>query len=46
MSKKPAAANQSVNGTADAETELSQEKDAADDVAKEMKEASIEEKAS
>lgn len=40
--KKPATANQSVNGTASAEAELSQEKDAANDVAEDMKNASIE----
>ena len=44
-SKKPATANQSVNGTASAEAELAQEKDAAADVAEDIKKASIEDKA-
>ena len=44
-SKKPAIANQSVNGIASAEAELAQEKDAAADVAEDMKNASIEDKA-
>jgi len=44
-SKKPAIANQSVNGTASAEAELAQEKDAAADVADDVKKASIEDKA-
>lgn len=43
--KKPATANQSVNGTASAETELTQEKDAAVDVAEDLQKASIEDKA-
>ena len=43
--KKPSTKNQAVNGTANAEAEQAQEKDAADDVAKEMKEATIEDKA-
>lgn len=43
--KKPAIANQSLNGTADAEAELTQEQDAANDVTKEMKEATIEDNA-
>ena len=42
--KKPATANQSVNGTASAETELAQEKDAAADVTEDLKAASIEDK--
>lgn len=42
--KKPATANQSVNGTASAETELAQEKDADADVTEDLKKASIEEK--
>lgn len=40
--KKPSTKNQAVNGTANAETEQAQEKDAADDVAKDLKETSIE----
>jgi hypothetical protein len=44
-SRKPTAANQAVNGTASAESELAQEKDAAADVAEDMKKASIEDKA-
>ncbi|KAL6715105.1 multicopy suppressor of BFA (Brefeldin A) [Lecanora helva] len=42
-SKKPAAVNQAVNGTAHAGAELAQEKDADADVAEDMKKASIEE---
>ncbi|EKG17740.1 hypothetical protein MPH_05020 [Macrophomina phaseolina MS6] len=42
--KKPAAKNQQVNGSADAEAELTQEKDAALDAAKELEKASIEDK--
>lgn len=42
--KKPAIANQAVEGKADAEAELAQEKDGFDDAAKELKEASIEDK--
>ena len=44
-SKKPAMANQSVNGTASAAAELSQEKDAAADVTEDLKKASVEDKA-
>ena len=44
-SKKPAAANQGVNGTASADAELAQEKDAAADVAEDMKKVSLEDKA-
>lgn len=42
--RKPATANQSVNGTASAEAELGQEKDAAADVTEDLKEASVEDK--
>lgn len=42
--KKPATANHAVNGTASAETEVAQEKDAAADVTKDVKKASIEDK--
>ena len=42
--KKPAVANQSVDGPVDAEAELAQEKDAAEDATKELKEASLEDK--
>ena len=41
-SKKPAAKNQAVNGTASASSELAQEKDASADVTKDLKNASIE----
>ena len=41
--KKPATLNQSVNGTVSAEAELAQEIDAVADVAKDLKEAAIEE---
>ena len=44
-SKKPATTNQFVDGTASAEAELAQEKDAAADVADDIKKASIEDKA-
>ncbi|KAG8528133.1 uncharacterized protein KY384_007049 [Bacidia gigantensis] len=44
VAKKPSIANQSVNGTANASAELAQENDAADDVVKDLKEASIEER--
>ncbi|KAL1633457.1 multicopy suppressor of BFA (Brefeldin A) [Neofusicoccum ribis] len=40
--KKPAVKNQQVNGSADAEAELAQEKDAAADAAKDLEKASIE----
>lgn len=40
--RKPATANQSVNGTASAEAEFSQEKDAAADAAEDLNKASIE----
>ena len=43
--KKPAVANQSVNGTASAEAEHAQEKDASADVTEDLKKASIEDKA-
>ncbi|KAL9007463.1 MAG: hypothetical protein Q9173_007276 [Seirophora scorigena] len=43
--KKPAAVNRAVNGTASAKTEQAQEKDAEADVAEELKQASIEDKA-
>ena len=43
--RKPATANQAVNGTASAEAELAQEQDAAADVAKDLKSASVEDKA-
>ncbi|KAH7410370.1 hypothetical protein DE146DRAFT_352861 [Phaeosphaeria sp. MPI-PUGE-AT-0046c] len=42
--RKPAQKNQAVNGSADAEAELEQEKDGAADAAKELKEASLEDK--
>lgn len=42
--RKPAQKNQAVNGSADAEAELEQEKDAVADAAKELKEASLEDK--
>ena len=42
--KKPAIANQAVEGKVDAEAELTQEKDGADDAAKDLKEASLEDK--
>ncbi|KAL9602219.1 MAG: hypothetical protein Q9219_001943 [cf. Caloplaca sp. 3 TL-2023] len=44
-SKKPATVNQSINGTASAKTEQAQEKDAEADVAEDLKQASIEDKA-
>ena len=44
-SKKPAAANQSVNGTVSADAELAQEKDAVADVSDELKKAAVEDKA-
>lgn len=40
--KKPAIANQSLAGPVSAEAELAQEKDAAADVSKELKEAKLE----
>ncbi|KAL8671699.1 MAG: hypothetical protein Q9168_003799 [Polycauliona sp. 1 TL-2023] len=43
--KKPATANQSVNGTASAKAEQAQEKDAEADVAADLEKASIEDKA-
>lgn len=43
--KKPARANQSVNGTASAEAELAQENDAASDVAKDVEQVRIEDSA-
>lgn len=43
-SKKSAAANQAVNGTASADAELAQEKDAVADVSEELKKASVEDK--
>lgn len=43
--KKPATLNQSVNGTVSAEAELAQESDAVADVAKDLKEAKIEDNA-
>ncbi|KAL8803762.1 MAG: hypothetical protein Q9182_002972 [Xanthomendoza sp. 2 TL-2023] len=43
--KKPATANQSVNGTVSATAEQAQEKDAEADVAEDLKKASIEDKA-
>ena len=42
--KKPAIANQSVNGEANAQAELAQEKDAEADVAEDLKKATIEDK--
>ncbi|KAL1639031.1 multicopy suppressor of BFA (Brefeldin A) [Diplodia intermedia] len=42
--KKPAAKNQQVNGSADAGAELTQEKDAVTDAAKDLEKASIEDK--
>ena len=44
-SKKPAIINQSVNGSASASTELAQDKDAAMDVAEDLKKASVEDRA-
>jgi hypothetical protein len=43
--RKPAQKNQAVNGSADAEAELEQEKDGVADAAKELKEASLEDAA-
>jgi hypothetical protein len=42
--RKPAQKNQAVNGSASAEAELDQEKDAAADAAEELKKASLEDK--
>lgn len=43
--KKPALANQSVNGTASAEAELAQENDAVSDVVKDVEQARIDDSA-
>ena len=43
--KKPAIANQSINGDASAVAELAQEKDAEADVSQDLKNASLEDKA-
>lgn len=43
--KKPALANQSVNGTASAEAELAQENDAVSDVAKDVEKVRIDDSA-
>ena len=42
--KKPSQANQAVDGKVSADAELAQEKDAAADVAQDLKEASLEDK--
>ena len=44
-SKKPAKANQSINGNTSAPAELTQEEDAAADVTEDLEKASLEDKA-